>query len=394
MAAYAWERVFPAHEIGGVSEIFRYDADRALIVFGGEVDSGYARKTYTFDGSDWTLAKGPPPASGALGFRAFGATYAGAAYDRVRGRLVSFGGVSLGTDPQPPYDNAETRLWDGTDWTYPSPAHAPTTRRDTALGWHPGTNKVVLFGGFRITDDNLSADYLTDTWTWDGSDWTQETPAHVPDPAGDYAIVLGDHTTSTRLETLGSDLVLIRGRVGGVSDHFETWTWDGSDWTESSPAHAPSARSEFAAAYHPGFGKVVLFGGRHGDFSTRLGDLWTWDGSDWTEERMIPVEGGGAGAKWGAMMESDEDNGELYLHGGTIFTADVGVLETHRLVVVPAARGVYFDRTVAPEIGSSAGAGSGAVQLRGISFAAGDSGGAAGAGDGGVSLAGVRVKLG
>ncbi len=34
--------------------------------------------------------------------------------------------------------------------------------------------QVVLFGGYRSAHD------FGDTWTWDGTDWTQLSPVHSP----------------------------------------------------------------------------------------------------------------------------------------------------------------------------------------------------------------------
>jgi hypothetical protein len=50
----------------------------------------------------------------------------------------------------------------------------------------------------------------------------------------------------------------------------DTWTWDGTDWTQRTSAHAPSPREAMSMAYDAAHGQVVLFGG----FNTRaLGDL-------------------------------------------------------------------------------------------------------------------------
>jgi hypothetical protein len=57
----------------------------------------------------------------------------------------------------------------------------------------------------------------------------------------------------------------------------DTWTWDGTDWTQRSPVHAPSPRASMGMAYDAAHGQVVLFGGFLGDF----GDTWIWDGTDW-----------------------------------------------------------------------------------------------------------------
>ena len=41
----------------------------------------------------------------------------------------------------------------------------------------------------------------------------------------------------------------------------DTWTWDGTTWTQEPPATSPSARSDMGMAYDQARGEVVVFGG-------------------------------------------------------------------------------------------------------------------------------------
>ena len=49
----------------------------------------------------------------------------------------------------------------------------------------------------------------------------------------------------------------------GAGEKFcnDTWTWNGVDWTEQSPATRPGARTQGSFAYDSTHGTVVLFGG-------------------------------------------------------------------------------------------------------------------------------------
>jgi hypothetical protein len=73
-------------------------------------------------------------------------------------------------------------------------------------------------------------------------------------------------------------VVLFGGYNPGVLG--DTWTWDGTEWIQRNPAHAPSARYGARMAYDGGHGQILLFGGRKGG-GRALGDTWTWDGVDW-----------------------------------------------------------------------------------------------------------------
>ena len=56
------------------------------------------------------------------------------------------------------------------------------------------------------------------------------------------------------------EVVLFGGRRLRLLD--DTWTWDGTDWTERSPRHrSPSARDSMGMAYDAARGEVVMFGG-------------------------------------------------------------------------------------------------------------------------------------
>jgi hypothetical protein len=69
----------------------------------------------------------------------------------------------------------------------------------------------------------------------------------------------------------------------------DSWTWDGTDWTEHHPGRAPSARNTLGMAYDAGNGEVVLFGGWFYTYTqVFLDDTWSWDGTDWSDRSPGP----------------------------------------------------------------------------------------------------------
>jgi hypothetical protein len=66
----------------------------------------------------------------------------------------------------------------------------------------------------------------------------------------------------------------------------QTWTWDGAEWTQENPLHMPPTRAEGAMASDPSLGGVVLVGGTG---SSDRSDVWAWNGADWTQ--VAPDEG-------------------------------------------------------------------------------------------------------
>jgi len=52
------------------------------------------------------------------------------------------------------------------------PSHLSIARIDGSMAFDPVTDNLVLFGGYQ----NAPNGDLEDTWTWDGSNWTQVLP--------------------------------------------------------------------------------------------------------------------------------------------------------------------------------------------------------------------------
>jgi hypothetical protein len=48
---------------------------------------------------------------------------------------------------------------------------------------------------------------------------------------------------------------------GGLQMENETWSWNGTTWTQLFPGNSPSIRCNAAMAYFPPTGKVILFSG-------------------------------------------------------------------------------------------------------------------------------------
>jgi hypothetical protein len=188
-----------------------------------------------------------------------------------------------------------------------------------------GPSGAVLFGGdYHLSPTSVA--YLGDTWTWDGSGWTQRNVS-APSPrsaasaatlagntvlfgGGDGQTIFGetwswDGTGWTRLDvsgpparaaaamaTLGDSVVLFGGGGASVSELGDTWTWDGQSWTQHAVT-GPSPRVAAVAATLPG--QVVLYGGYTNGGLGFPDDTWTWDGSRWTRVNVA-----GPGEKLGA----------------------------------------------------------------------------------------------
>jgi hypothetical protein len=258
----AWTKQAPAsHPSGRDVPAMAYDAATGTVVlFGGEGIHGLLHDTWTWNGTTWTKqhpATSPPARAAAA-----------MAYDAATGTVVLFGGEGIHGGSL-----ADTWTWDGTTWTKQDPATSPPRRAAAAMAYDAATGTVVLFGGI----SGSFTGFLHDTWTWDGTTWTKQAPASHPS-ARDAAAMAYDAATGTAVLFGG-----YRSRLPRSLD--DTWTWDGTTWTKQHPATSPPRLRLAATAYDAATGTVVLFSGLalapiHGPSN----DTWTWDGTTWTEQ--------------------------------------------------------------------------------------------------------------
>ena len=234
-----------------------YDAGhRQTVLFGG-FGNGYLNDTWLWDGSNWTAARPvtvpPPRAAPAM------------AYDAAHGQVVLFGGFINASGRL-----GDTWLWDGTNWTATNPAASPSPRSNMVMVYDAARGQVVLFGGFNGSD-------VGETWVWNGTNWINVSPAPPalsPSPRDDFGMAFD--------AALG-EVILFGGSSSGVNVN-DTWAWNGTTWTPISTNTSPSARDGQGMIYDAATSRIVMFGGSTStDSSTFLSDTWTFDGTNWTQ---------------------------------------------------------------------------------------------------------------
>lgn len=158
-----------------------------------------------------------------------------------------------------------------------SDTNGPAARQRHALAWDSGRAVTVLFGGLGsgATPEDL---YRNDTWEYDGTQWIRRTPAVAPSGRIDFGLAFDRHR---------GRVVLFGGKTNspfsGASPNGETWEFDGTNWQQRFPAQAPAARSGHALFFDPVRRVTTLYGGDTLLPNPRAGDLWTWDGTNWTQ---------------------------------------------------------------------------------------------------------------
>jgi uncharacterized protein (TIGR03437 family) len=250
-----WTLKIPQHSpTARINHAMAYDSIHGQVVlFGGTDAAGnVTNDTWIWDGTDWTQEspETSPPAR----------QYHAMAYDSTHDQVVLFGGEILNTD-EIVYN--DTWIWNGNNWIQESPKTSPPGRQNSAMAFDSVHGQTVLFGGF-----GTGSDAENDTWVWDGSNWTQEFPATSPPGLWRHAMAF---------DSLHGQVVLFGGGLLASSSYSnETWIWDGTNWTQESPETSPPARALHAMAYDSLHDQVVLFGGQGEGLNNTFQDTWTW----------------------------------------------------------------------------------------------------------------------
>lgn len=224
-------------------------------------------------------------------------TAAGMDYVPLNGGLVLFGG---GT----PLNNNQTWVYDGSDWTQLAPATSPTGRFGAELVYDAARARAVLYGGLATP---ISVPPPTsETWEWDGTNWTLATPTTNAGPRYRYSACYDS----------------ARGRVvmfgGATSQQLmppsnQTWEYTGTTWTQITTTGNPGGRDRAAMCFHQGISKAVLFGGFNG--SSLTDQTWLYDGiaGTWTQ---VTIPGAKPAARNAAKMVYDPMRNLCVLTGG------------------------------------------------------------------------------
>lgn len=107
-------------------------------------------------------------------------------------------------------------------------------------------------------------------------------------------------------------IVLFGGRNRVGIPQSWTWEWDGTRWSERSPAVRPIARVGGRAVFDPVRNRIVLFGGESNASGQVYGDTWEYDGVDWTQRTFSTAPG----ARTAHGMVWDTARQRAVLHGG------------------------------------------------------------------------------
>jgi hypothetical protein len=255
--------------------------------------------SYSTTAGAWTLASvaGSPPSARERHTLA---------WDPAGGRLMLFGG-QYGLITFTHLDELHVFSPGSGTWTAIAKNGSwPAPRKDTALAWIPHLGKHLLYGGNK---GSAAADRFSDLWllslSGNSATWTQLAPTGsapaqsggcvVYDPAGHRLIVFGGETQDG---------------VNAITTYqylLDSNAWQLDPVTGSS---VPSTGSFTQCAWHPGLGRVLLYGGQ-GSSGAPVAGAFLYDP---------------ATRKWSALALKSASNPGPRADGGAVFSPALGGL--------------------------------------------------------------------
>lgn len=238
-----------------------------VFLYGGSTDYSNATSSPgTVQCWIWTGIKWNSPPDTDISRRPPAGAHTGT-YDPVGKAVIIFGGHSVNT-----LYLKGTYIYRNDIWTKFT-SGKPTHRVRAAMAYDAYRQKVVLYGGYREQYFPYECRVLSDTWEWDGEEWTRITNSG-PGPRACHSLVYLPELKRVVLFG-GFSSVSYDPRTAKKTPvpHNDLWSWDGKTWTRLPHTRpAPNPRYGHGATYDSDSHQMVIYGGEDGTRSFR--DLW------------------------------------------------------------------------------------------------------------------------
>ena len=197
----------------------------------------------------------------------------------------------------------DTWTYVGGTWTLQAPTTVPYGRTKAAAAYLAADGYAVMFGGSTVYN------VIDETWIWNSAvlNWVQLPFANGAGPAGRIGHCMAASATE----------VLLFGGSGTSNNLFgDTWTFNGTTWTQPTLTGgvSPSFRTNACMTYDATNAVFVLFGGEND--SAYVNDTWTFNPGTNTWAQVTVANGAGPAARIGAQMAFDTTNHLTIMFGG------------------------------------------------------------------------------
>lgn len=224
-----------------------YDpVNQRILLFSGKGSQGPLADTWSWDGSQWAMLKPAQSPSS----REWGRMVT----DTHRKRVVLFGGTTASN---------QVWEWDGQTWLAPTTVKAPPARYGHSMAYDELRRRVVLFSGRYLSGGSERADL----WEWDGKTWTQIQASPMP-PGRIHGCMAYDATRKMVL-LYGGEKV-----YGATTPMTQTWGWDGKNWSKLTPTFSPPGLTRSVMVFDGRSSQITLIGGYGGSPVKHLSGHW------------------------------------------------------------------------------------------------------------------------
>lgn len=264
-----WRMVEPINKPQGRNGGFRlaYDDNRKVsVLFGGTIvkpDGSQIASddTWVWNGADWIIQNIPTTPGVHLSPLMV--------YDASRKNILLYGG----NQPQGKaiHPLTDTWVWNGVAWVEkkPSTNPGPASLLSAGIAYDAAREVVVLWNG--------------STWTWNGADWVKQNTSHTPSFMN--GIVMGYDEAHQQTVLVGRTVTSEPGQ-----EKTETWLWDGVDWTFVSDNFLVNDASGENMIYDSKHNTLILFTLCGDKFLGKTRTALAWTGKSWEKLYEAPAD--------------------------------------------------------------------------------------------------------
>ncbi len=247
-----------------------HEGENGLFVFGGADERRVCNETWLFGNGQWKkLSSSGPPAR----------TFSCMVYRSGHNEVILFGGnkVLFGSADKRNVLMNDTWIWRDGSWTQVETDIAPEPRSEACMAYDASRDVVILFGGFRFSDDGKSLIRFGDTWEFDGNQWARIS---VDGPSPRSGCCMAFHADEDRVILFGGNFP--RSEADKQSYNGALWSYREGEWEQ--PGVPTNNIYNAVAVYHPERKSIIRFGGWNG--SARLHETWQLRDGKWSMKKL------------------------------------------------------------------------------------------------------------
>ncbi|MHB0969472.1 MAG: Kelch repeat-containing protein [Thermoanaerobaculia bacterium] len=192
--------------------------------------------------------------------------------------------------------------FNGAAWkSFASLDEKPIASRFSRMVYDEKSKKMAFFGGFD------GANYLRNLWFWNGTTWKEATRDGAP--RGRALPMFFYDPNSKNLIVFGG--IGRKSTEDKIQRYGDMFSFDGTKWTELKPSVLPSPRYGAFVEWDPIGKKIIMFGGKN-DKEEYINEQWEWNGSNWAQRNPATRPS----PRMNGSMMFDPTRQQLTLYGG------------------------------------------------------------------------------